>query len=59
MSIYANNGTTLDDSGPIIKAPVSIYDVKTVLQHPGHNDLATLCTESNINPTARYNPFKV
>jgi len=58
MSIYANNGTTLDDSGPIIKAPVSIYDVKTVLQHPGHNDLATLCTESNINPTARYKPFK-
>lgn len=44
-----------NSSTGIISAPVSIDDVKTALGESS-NDLATLCTSSNINMWSKYKP---
>lgn len=41
----------------IITAPVSIYDVKKTIGISS-NDVATLCSSTNINPMARYKPVR-
>lgn len=45
------------NSNGVISAPVSMYDVKTVLGNIS-NDLATLCIDTHINPMARNKPFR-
>ena len=48
----------MSNSNGVISAPVSIDDVKAVLGESS-NDLATLCTSSNINMWSKYKPVRL